>query len=139
MENEWKVSTQYCGGEKIYQVYRIRDENEVDHTGNREYVPGIFETSEAAHEKAKELNGYAAEDLPALARDFGELLKRTVEFETLEGCRYEKEGLQAYVIATFTDREPLRIHATGTTGTAMLKGILADLQFEKWKEREGHR
>lgn len=39
MKSKWKVTSQYVGGEKIYQVYRLRDINAVDHSGNREYVP----------------------------------------------------------------------------------------------------
>ncbi len=39
MKSEWKVTSQYVGEEKIYQVYRLRDINAVDHSGNREYVP----------------------------------------------------------------------------------------------------
>lgn len=39
MKSEWRVTFQYIGGEKIYQVYRLRDINTIDHSGNREYVP----------------------------------------------------------------------------------------------------
>ena len=38
MKSKWKVTSQYVGGEKIYQVYRLRDINAIDHSGNREYV-----------------------------------------------------------------------------------------------------
>ena len=53
---EWKVSHNYCGGEKFIQVYRIIDESQVDYTGNREFYPKIFETDEEAEKKAAELN-----------------------------------------------------------------------------------
>ena len=36
MKSEWKISSQYIGNEKYYQVYRIKDMRRVDHSGNRE-------------------------------------------------------------------------------------------------------
>lgn len=51
MKSEWKVMHNYAGGEMFYQVYRLRDVNDVDHTGNREII-GYFDTEEAAQEFA---------------------------------------------------------------------------------------
>ena len=34
----WLVSTTYTAGEKLYQVYRISDESQPDHSGTREVV-----------------------------------------------------------------------------------------------------
>lgn len=45
--NEWKISSNYCGGEKFYQVYRTIDETEPDHSGNRE-VLGTYANKEIA-------------------------------------------------------------------------------------------
>lgn len=55
MKSEWKVSHTYAGMELIYQVYRLRDTAECDHSGNREIV-GTFDSEEAAQEYAEELN-----------------------------------------------------------------------------------
>ena len=38
MKSEWRISSQYLGGRKVYQVYRIKDMRIVDHSGNREYA-----------------------------------------------------------------------------------------------------
>lgn len=43
---EWRVTSQYIGGEKMYAVYRLRNVSEVDHSGNREYRTGYM-TDEA--------------------------------------------------------------------------------------------
>lgn len=56
MKSEWRVSVQYCGDEKIYQVYRIRNVNEIDHSGNREYKGGCFYDRQEAVILAEELN-----------------------------------------------------------------------------------
>lgn len=40
----------------MYQVYRIRDINGIDHGGNREYADGLYETKEEAQERADQLN-----------------------------------------------------------------------------------
>ena len=56
MKNEWKVSTNIIGENKIYQVYRIRNTNEVDHSGNREYDKAYKNKSDAL-KRAAELNG----------------------------------------------------------------------------------
>jgi len=34
---EWRVSMNFFGGDKWYTVYRIRDLDQIDHNGNREY------------------------------------------------------------------------------------------------------
>lgn len=53
--SEWKVSSNYTGSRKLYQVYRIRNENEVDHSGNRE-VKGTFDDERYAQEFCDALN-----------------------------------------------------------------------------------
>ncbi len=55
MKNEWKVSHTYAGGEYFYQVYRLRDPNGIDHSGNREII-GCFDTEKVAEKMAAELN-----------------------------------------------------------------------------------
>lgn len=55
MKSEWKVASQYFG-EKIYQVYRLIDIKEIDHSGNREYIRAIFTNRSDAVMCARELN-----------------------------------------------------------------------------------
>ena len=38
MKSEWRVSCNYICGGLVYNVYRLRDLDEIDHSGNREYV-----------------------------------------------------------------------------------------------------
>jgi hypothetical protein len=40
MENKWEVTSDVVDGIKCYRVYLLKDEdeNEVDHSGNREYA-----------------------------------------------------------------------------------------------------
>lgn len=56
MRSEWRITSQYFGESKIWQVYRLRNVNTVDHSGNREFAEGIFETREEAEELAMKLN-----------------------------------------------------------------------------------
>lgn len=56
MPSEWKVTFQYIGGKEIYQVYRLKDINEVDHSGNRRYASGVFNSQEDAQTFAESLN-----------------------------------------------------------------------------------
>jgi hypothetical protein len=53
---KWKVTYQYIGNKKMYAVYRLRDVNAVDHSGNREYAGGWTENREAAEVVADQLN-----------------------------------------------------------------------------------
>lgn len=53
--SDWKVGVAYAGFEKLFQVYRLKDETEPDHSGNREIV-GTFDIQERAQEYADELN-----------------------------------------------------------------------------------
>ena len=56
MKSEWTISSQYLGGRKVYQVYRIKDMRIVDHSGNREYAGGLTDDEAAAMALAEELN-----------------------------------------------------------------------------------
>lgn len=54
--SEWKVSSNPIGEKTFYGVYRIRDINEVDHSGNRETRGGWYENRIDAEKLAKLLN-----------------------------------------------------------------------------------
>lgn len=56
MHSEWKVTSQYIGDEKMYAVYRLRDINAVDHSGNREYAGGYTSCRDVAVTVAEILN-----------------------------------------------------------------------------------
>ena len=56
MKGEWKISSQYLGGRKVYQVYRIKDMRIVDHSGNREYAGGLTDDEAEAMALAERLN-----------------------------------------------------------------------------------
>lgn len=42
MKGEWKVASIYAAGLRLYQIYRLRDVNATDHSGNREYTGPVF-------------------------------------------------------------------------------------------------
>lgn len=54
--SEWRVSSNPIAGKMFYGVYRIRDINDVDHSGNRETRGGWYETREEAEALAAKLN-----------------------------------------------------------------------------------
>lgn len=54
--SEWKVSSNYIDGKYVYQVYRLLDVYDVDHAGNREYKPGLFDCEYCAQKAADVLN-----------------------------------------------------------------------------------
>ena len=56
MKSAWKISSQYLCGRKVYQVYRIKDVNAVDHSGNREYAGKLTDDEAAALALAEQLN-----------------------------------------------------------------------------------
>ena len=41
MKSKWKVTSNIIDGKKKYGVYRIKDESQPDHSGNRE-IYGIY-------------------------------------------------------------------------------------------------
>lgn len=56
MKSEWRVSSNPIGpGEFLHQVYRIRNTEEVDHSGNREVFDSYI-SRDIAEMKASELN-----------------------------------------------------------------------------------
>lgn len=56
MKSEWRISSQYLGGRKVYQVYRIKDMRIVDHSGNREYAGSWYKDKADAQAVADEMN-----------------------------------------------------------------------------------
>lgn len=54
--SEWRVGHQYTVGLLFVRVYRIRDQAEPDHSGNRIWVDKIFDTDEEAQAEADRLN-----------------------------------------------------------------------------------
>lgn len=54
--SKWKVTANPVGGKMWYAVYRIRDIDEVDHSGNREYVGGYVEDRQEAEDLADFMN-----------------------------------------------------------------------------------
>ena len=54
--SEWRVSSNLIAGRKLYGVYRIRDINEPDHSGNRESRGELYEAREEAEVLAERLN-----------------------------------------------------------------------------------
>ena len=56
MKSEWKVSSMYLCGKKVYQVYRIKDMRAVDHSGNRGYAGGLLHDEREAVVLAEKLN-----------------------------------------------------------------------------------
>lgn len=53
MMSEWKVSYNPMGG---YIAYRIRNTNEVDHSGNREYFGDYSNDKEVVEKNVEQLN-----------------------------------------------------------------------------------
>lgn len=56
LHSEWRVTSNYIGGEKMYSVYRLIDISETDHSGNREFAGGWVVHKQAAIDLAAELN-----------------------------------------------------------------------------------
>ena len=54
--SKWKVSSNPVAGKIMYQVHRIKDANEVDHSGNREYAGELVEDKAEAQALAARLN-----------------------------------------------------------------------------------
>ena len=54
--SEWRVAHQYAGSIYFIRVYRLRDKDAIDHSGNREYIEAIFKTDEEAESFAASLN-----------------------------------------------------------------------------------
>jgi len=56
MKSEWMVTANPVGGEMLYGVYRLRDVNEIDHSGNRESLGRWFDDRELAEDVARIMN-----------------------------------------------------------------------------------
>lgn len=61
MKSEWKIRSQYLGGKKIFQVYRLKDMDEDDQIGNRTYAGAWKRDKAEAVELVEKLNKEEAE------------------------------------------------------------------------------
>ena len=61
MKSEWKIRSQYLGGKKIFQVYRLKDMAEDDQIGNRTYAGAWKRDKAEAVELVEKLNKEEAE------------------------------------------------------------------------------
>jgi len=59
--NKWQVSTNYVCGRYFYEVYRLKDPNAVDNSGNRETM-GSYPTKKLAQAVADMLNKDGEDD-----------------------------------------------------------------------------
>lgn len=59
MKSEWRVTSQYINGNKLYAVYRLCDVNGIDHSGNREYAMDYMHDIQEAKRLAETLNAMA--------------------------------------------------------------------------------
>lgn len=62
--SEWRIAHQSTGEKILIRVYRLRDINGVDHSGNREYLRDIYQTDEEAQKVVDEMNSYKSGDCP---------------------------------------------------------------------------
>ena len=56
MKSEWRVTSNIIGGEKRYGIYRLRDKDAVDHSGNREELDRWFCERELAQAYVDAMN-----------------------------------------------------------------------------------
>lgn len=56
MKSDWRVISNRVNGDKVYQVYRLIDQQKAMHSGNMEFSGSFFETEKAAKEYAQQLN-----------------------------------------------------------------------------------
>lgn len=54
--SEWRVTANPVAGRMFYGVYRLRNVDDIDHSGNRETYGGYWETREEAAALADRLN-----------------------------------------------------------------------------------
>lgn len=53
---KWKVTSNQIGDKLMYAVVRIKDINELDHSGNREYATGFMDDKQEAQKIADQMN-----------------------------------------------------------------------------------
>ena len=56
MKSEWRVTSNIIGGEKKWGVYRLRDKDATDHSGNREELGRWFDDKAIAQAYADAMN-----------------------------------------------------------------------------------
>lgn len=56
MKSKWRVACNPIGNENLYIVYRLKDVNEVNHSGNHEYATDYMTSKQEAQAIADELN-----------------------------------------------------------------------------------
>ena len=53
MKSEWRVTANPVGGKMMYGVYRLRDKDALDHSGNRESAGRWYDDRDLAEDVAR--------------------------------------------------------------------------------------
>lgn len=56
MKSKWRVTSNIIDSEKRYGIYRLRDKDAVDHSGNREELDRWFDDRELAEDVCRIMN-----------------------------------------------------------------------------------
>ena len=57
MKSEWRITSNVIDGTKYYAIYRLRDIERTDHSGNREFFnEALYDDREQATKMAEKLN-----------------------------------------------------------------------------------
>lgn len=62
MKGRWEVTSNHINGKKVYRVFRKKNADAVDHSGNREYAGEYCDDRKACEALARYLNEKEAEE-----------------------------------------------------------------------------
>ena len=120
MKTTWRVSSNLINGKMRYQVYRLLDENEPDHSGNRKNDM-LCPTEEEAKSRALHLN--VTEDKTNFVKgELQTLVKRTDE--AVERLAYDIENLEEYVHIVYKNGYRKYVLVSGNSLGAMAVAVL---------------
>lgn len=119
---KWKVLSNPVGDKVVYQVYRLKRENEPMHSGNIETIGVIYE-DELEAEAAADLLNMEEEDKQEICDLLLPALQATRDLHDLKSLTYVRVGNEEYVRAVFTSGYSKKANVTIDSGVAMIRDI----------------
>ena len=105
--SKWSYTANPVGGEMLYSVFRLRDKDSIDYSGNREYPISYVEDKEICIKIAERLNAENIVDLATAEKIGEEMLAENEKYkaEKIDPYKTAKELIAEYIDEEFSTED----------------------------------
>ncbi len=103
--SKWDYTANPVGGEMLYSVFRLKDKDSIDYSGNREYPIPYVEDKEICIKIAERLNAENIVDLESAKKIGEEMLVENEKAKEIDPYKTAKELISEYIDEEFSTED----------------------------------